>query len=231
MDTIAQYLDLANHHANATSGDIKKLCADVLTYQLHAAFVNPTLITVAREALGAEGIVGTVISFPLGQETLAIKKAAANEAVMLGANELDVVPNLALFLAGDTGGFLKEMTAIVDAARMTGKPVIVKFILEIGYFDKLPDGKEKLKEAALLVKQSGADFIKLGSGMGPRDVTVEDLKIVKDAVGDTIKIKVAGGITTRPQAEAFIKGGASRIGTSHAVEIVKGQEKQPSPGE
>jgi deoxyribose-phosphate aldolase len=231
LHPLAPFLDLANHHANATPEDIRTLCADVVTYGLHAAFVNPCFIARAKDVLGDRAPAGTAISFPLGQETLASKISAANEAVQLGADELDIVPNLGLFLAGDTNGFLAEMTAIVESARMVGNPfgkaqgkpvVVVKFIVECGHFDSLPDAKKQLTDAALLIRQSGADFVKLCSGMGPRGVSLEDLKTVKEAVGDTIKIKVAGGVDTRQEAETMISAGANRIGTSHAVAIVTG---------
>mgnify|MGYP001615939110 CR=1 FL=1 len=215
MNSLAPHLDLANHHANAAPKDIKKLCADVVSYSLHAAFVNPCYITLAKEALAGKAPVGTAISFPLGQETVSGKRAAANEAVQLGADELDVVPNLGLFLSGDKNGFLSEMAAIAESARMPGKPVIVKFIIETGY---LTDGQ--IGEAAQLVVQSGADFVKICSGMGPRGASTHDVEVVRAAVGPDVKIKVAGGIDTRGAAEAMLAAGANRIGTSHAVQII-----------
>ena len=113
---------------------------------------------------------------------------------------------------------------------MVGRAVIVKFILDPGYFDKLPDKKEKMQAAALAIKNSGADFVKIGSGMGPRGPNVEDVAIVREAVGPTMKIKVAGGIDTYAEAKAFIDAGAVRIGTSHAVEIVSRAPTQaPNP--
>ncbi len=216
MDALAPYLDLANHHGNATAVDIKKLCADVITYSLHAAFVNPCYIALAKEALAGRARVGTAFSFPLGQDTLASKISTANELVQLGADELDVVPNLGLFLGGETNGFLAEMKAVVDSARMVGTAVIVKFIIETGYMSD-----EQIAEASKLVVESGADFVKICSGMGPRGASVHDVEIVRQAVGPNVKIKAAGGIDTREEAEAFIRTGASRIGTSHAVEIVR----------
>lgn len=212
----APYLDLANHHADATPEDIKKICGDVVAYGIHAVFVNACYIPLAKEASVR---VGTVVSFPLGQDTLQAKRTAANEAVILGADELDVVPNIATFFTGDTGGFLSEMKSIVESARMAGKPVIVKFILEPGFFD---GANNKLAEAALLVQLAGADYVKIGSGMGPRGPSLEDYLTVRKAVGPDMKIKVAGGITTYDQAKPFIDAGVTRIGTSHAVEIVKG---------
>lgn len=222
MNELAQSLDFANHHANSTPEDIKKLCNDVVKYGFHTAFVNPAYVTLAKETLGDKAPVGTVIGFPLGQDTAAIKMAAANNAVSQGADELDVVPNIGLFLADKEQDFSSEMQKVIESARMLGRPVIVKFILDPGYFDPLPDKKEKLARAAQLVQATGADFVKLGSGMGPRNPTLDDLAIVKEAVG-SMKIKVAGGITSREVAEKFLAAGALRLGTSHAIQIVTGK--------
>jgi deoxyribose-phosphate aldolase len=211
-DSLAQYLDFANHRADATPADIETLCAKVIEHGFHAAFVNATYITLAK----SKGVrVGTVVSFPLGQDTIAAKVAATNEAVQLGADELDIVPNLGTFLSGDTNGFFHDMKEIIDAAHMVGRPVIVKFILEPGLLEK-----KQLAQAALLVQKSGADYVKIGSGMGPREPSVEDVRIVRKAVGADMKIKVAGGITTYEKAKTFIDAGVTRIGTSHAIEIV-----------
>ena len=216
---LAQYLDFANHHASATPADIETLCADVTKYGFHAAFVNAAYISLAK----SKGVrVGTVVSFPLGQDTVAAKMAAANEAVQLGADELDVVPNVGTFLSGDAQGFENEMKSIVDSARMPGKPVIVKFILDPGYVTN-----DQLAAAAKLVQSAGADFVKIGSGMGPRNPTLEDLKIVKESVPG-MKLKVAGGITTYEVAKSFIDAGALHLGTSHAIEIVSGAPNVPS---
>lgn len=212
----AQHLDFANHKANATPQDIDTLCAHVAEQGFHAAFVNATYIAQAKK----HGVrVGTVVSFPLGQDTVNAKAAAANEAVTLGADELDVVPNLGTFLAGNQNDFVHEMKTIVDSARMVGRPVIVKFILEPGYLTP-----EQIATVATCIIQSGADFIKIGSGMGPRNPTREDVQIVAKAIpsGSTIKIKVAGGVTNYTTAKAFVDAGVTRIGTSHALEIITG---------
>jgi deoxyribose-phosphate aldolase len=223
IENLPQYLDYANHHAAATQADIEKLCASVLEHGFHAAFVNACYISLAKKLLAGNAPLGTVISFPLGQDTTALKVAAVNDAVALGADELDIVPNIGMFLSGDTNAFLAEMKTIADAARIaglayreSGKPVVVKFILDPGYITTA----EQMKQAATAIQQSGADFVKIGSGMGPRNPTVTDFTIVRAAVGPDMKIKVAGGITTYEEAKVFIDAGASRIGTSHAVEIV-----------
>ncbi|MBI3577419.1 deoxyribose-phosphate aldolase [Candidatus Gottesmanbacteria bacterium] len=215
MDSLARSLDLANHHGNATCADIKAICAAVLEYGFNGAFVNPVYIGLAKEKLGDKAKVGTVISFPLGQDALAVKQEAAKAALASGADELDIVPNLGRFLEARADKLLAEMKAIVVAVKEARKDAIVKFILETGYMTD-----EQIAEGAKLVVESGADFVKICSGMGPRGASIHDVEIVRKAVGPDMKIKVAGGIDTRQEAEAFISAGANRIGTSHAVEIV-----------
>jgi deoxyribose-phosphate aldolase len=217
---LAQYLDLANHHQDATPEAIGKLCQDVKKHGFHSAFLNPCYLSLARELLGDEGKVGTVISFPLGQDTKNTKILAAIDAVKKGADELDVCLNVGLFKGGEEEKVLDEMKAIVQAAKDVKATVIVKFIIETGL---LTD--EEIKKAAQLVLESGADFVKTNSGFGPRGASLKDVELIKQAVGDKIKIKVAGGIHTYEQAVEFIKKGANRIGTSKAVEIIEGAKK------
>ena len=213
--TLASYLDLANHRANATFADVENICDKVKQYGFNAAFVNPYFVAFAKQKMGATGKVGTVVSFPLGQEILDQKITNAKAAAMAGADELDVSLNVGLIKAGQWEDLLAEMRSIVKAVKTIDNKKIVKFILETGY---LTD--DEIKKSAVLVLQSGADFVKTNSGMGPRGVTVRDIEIIKQAVGDKIKIKAAGGVDTYDEAIAIINAGASRIGTSKAIEIV-----------
>ncbi len=214
---LAKYLDLANHHQDATPEAIGKLCERVKKYGFHSAFVNPCYLPLARELLGEEGVVGTVISFPLGQDTKNTKILAAIDAIKKGADELDVCMNVGLFKGGEEEKVLGEMRAIVQAVKDMKEAVIVKFIVETGF---LTD--EGIKKAAQLVLESGADFVKTNSGFGPRGASLKDVELIRRAVGDKIKIKVAGGIHTYEKAMEFIAKGADRIGTSKAVEIIEG---------
>lgn len=218
--TLAGYLDLANHHPETTPQEVKDLCQKVKKYGFHSAFVNSCYVVLAKTELEGIGKVGTVISFPLGQDSRDVKVVAAMEAAKNGADELDVSMNVGLFKAGEKETVLGEMKAIIEAARAINKKIIVKFIIETGLLTS-----EEIKTASLLVLESGADFVKTCSGLGPRGASLEDIKIIKEAVGDKIKIKAAGGIDTLEEAESFITAGVSRIGTSHAVEIVNGVNK------
>jgi deoxyribose-phosphate aldolase len=216
LKNLAQYLDLANHHPEATPEDIKLVCEKVKKYGFHTAFVNGCYVVLAKGFLGEEGKVGTVISFPLGQDSQDAKVVAAIDAAKNGADELDVCMNVGLFKAGEKEKVKGEMEAIVMAAKGIKKSVIVKFIIETGLLSE-----EEIKEAALLVLSSGADFVKTNSGLGPRGASLEDIRLIKEAVNGKIKIKAAGGIDTREEALAFIEAGVDRIGTSHAVEIIE----------
>lgn len=217
---IAPYLDFANHHQNSTHKDIEELCAKVIKYGFNSAFVNPYFVKFAKEKLAGKAKVGTVISFPLGQELPSIKVASAQEAVMAGADEIDVVLNVGLIKEGLWDESFAEMKAIAHAAKGVKKDVVVKFIPEVSYLT--PD---EIKKVATLIADSGADFFKTSSGSvgGSRGPEVNDIKLVREVVGDRLKIKVVGGITTFDQAKTFIDAGADRIGTSHAVEIVQGE--------
>lgn len=215
--TLASYLDFANHHQNATVEDIKSLCQKVLQYGFHSVFVNPYYVPLARSLVGEKAVVGTVVSFPLGQESQEVKIASALWAVKNGGDELDVSMNVGVFKQGGHGKVLEEMRVIVSQVKTIKNTVLVKFIIETGW---LTD--DEIKKASELVLESGADFVKTCSGFGPRGATLHDVDLIKSVVGEKIKIKVAGGIDTYQKAVDFIKAGAHRIGTSHTVEIVEG---------
>lgn len=215
--SLAKCLDLANHHPEATPQDIRELCQKVKKYGFNSAFVNPCYVSLARELLGNKEKVGTVIAFPLGQDTKNTKILAVLDAVKKGADELDVSLNVGLFKGGNDKEVLGEMKEVVEAARSAKKSVLVKFIIETGL---LTD--EEIKRASRLVLESGADFVKTNSGWGPRGASLKDVGLIREAIGDKIKIKVAGGIHTYQKALEFLEKGANRIGTSKAVEIIEG---------
>lgn len=215
--TLAFYLDLANHHPETSEKEVRDLCQAVKKYGFHSAFVNPYWVKLARQLLGPKATVGTVVSFPLGQETKDIKILAAMKAVDQGASELDISMNVGLFKQGNHKEVSAEMEAIVTGVKGLKKSVLVKFIIETGLLTN-----EEIKKASGLVLKSGADFVKTCSGMGPRGASLEDVKIIKSVVGGKIKIKAAGGIDTYQEAMDFIKAGVDRIGTSKAIEILEG---------
>lgn len=213
---IAALLDFANHKAVSSEEEILDLCQKVKQFGFNAAFVNPCWVKRARKFLGKKGKVGTVISFPLGQETTQTKITAVLESIQNGANEVDVSSNIGWLKEGRKEDYLTEMMKIVKAAKKEKPGTVVKFIIEACL---LTD--EEIREASYLVLQSGADFVKTTSGFGPRDAKIKYVKIIRQAIGNEIKIKAAGGISTYQQVKEYLTAGASRIGTSRAVEIIK----------
>jgi len=193
-------IDQTNLKPTMTRLDLVSLCREAKKFKFWSLCVNPIWVKLAKK----QGVrVTSVIGFPLGANTLAVKAAEIKQAVKDGADEVDVVINQA-------GNILEEVKAAVKAAQ--GKTV--KIIIETCY---LTD-KEKVL-AAKLVKRGGADFVKTSTGFGPGGATVEDVKLLRRTVGRDFGVKASGGIKTREQAEAMIKAGANRIGTSSGVEI------------
>ncbi len=215
MTDLSSYLDFANHHADATEAQIRTLCTKVIKYHFHAAFVNPCYIPIARNLLPPPLVVGTVISFPLGGDTLPDKIALVKSCLNLGADEIDISLNVGLIKSGRWDESLDEMKVLVSTAKEFSSQKIVKFILETGLLtdDEIKQGSENILAAK-------ADFIKTSSGFGPRGASLKDIGLIKQAVGDQIKIKVAGGISTYQQALSFVESGVARIGTSHAEDIL-----------
>lgn len=217
---IAENLDLANHRADSTAEQINLLCQNVIRYKFNSAFVNSYYVSFARNLLGDRGKVGTVVSFPLGQELLAIKRKTVRENITQGADELDISLNIGNIKSGKWDNCLEEMKVLVNEVKSFKSSVVVKFIPETGLLSD-----SEIKKTAELMVLAKADFFKTCSGLGPRGAIINDVKMIKEAVGDQIKIKVAGGISTYLQVKDFLAAGAVRIGTSKAVEIMQEVQK------
>ena len=217
---IAPYLDLANHKANSTHAEIEQLCKAVIEFKFNSSFVNPCYVQYAKKINEGNSKVGTVISFPLGQDLMSLKIFAIKEALQNGADELDVSLNVGLIKEHKWDLLLHNIALMVKTVKDFDTQKIIKFIPENGY---LTD--DEIKKVAQLLVQAGADFYKTCSGLGPRGATLDDVRLVREAVGDKIKIKVAGGISTYEQAVQFINAGADRIGTSAAIQIVEQQNR------
>lgn len=214
---LAKYLDFANHHQNSTHKDIDFLCQKVKEYGFNSAFMDPYYVPFAKKTMNGQGLVGTVMSFPLGQESFEEQIFSVTWAAKNGADEIDCCVNFGLFLEGKYDMVLTQMKNIVDAAKNVKKEIIIKFINEAGLFTD-----EQIKKFAQLTEEAGADFVKICSGMGPRGPTVNDVALVKSVISAKMRVKVAGGISTYDQAMSFINAGVNRIGTSHGPEIVDG---------
>lgn len=168
--------------------------------------VRPWEVRWARERVPAGPThLGTSISFPHGDEPTRVKLLAATTAVEDGADEIDVVMNVAAFRSGELELVADELRQIVECAPGT----IVKVILETAYLDR-----EQVVAAARLVAAAGADFVKNGTGYSPRGATPEEIALIRASVPAAMGVKAAGGVRSLDAALALIEAGASRIGTS-----------------
>lgn len=208
-ENIARYIDHTLLKPDVTRKDITRLCAEAKRYNFAAVCVNPAFVKTASALLsGAPVKICTVIGFPLGTTTTAVKAFEAAEAVENGADEIDMVLNPGALKGGDSEYVAAEISAVVTAAR--GKTV--KVILETGL---LSEGEKIM--ACRLAKKAGAHYVKTSTGFGPGGATVSDIRLMREAVGAGMGVKASGGVRTRGAALEMIGAGASRIGTSSGV--------------
>ena len=210
---------------DATEQEILRLCSEAAHYHFAAVCVPPSYVPLAaRELRGADVKVATVVSFPFGYETTAVKVAAVREAVTRGASELDVVMNISKFLSGEFGYVADELASLtqeVSAVAMNNglNDVVVKVILETAY---LSDKMKRL--ATQIVAASGADFVKTSTGFAPVGATPEDVALLREEAPEGLAVKASGGIRTLREALDILNAGASRLGMSASVAVMKEAE-------
>ncbi|MGB4592891.1 MAG: deoxyribose-phosphate aldolase [Coriobacteriia bacterium] len=180
--------------------------------------VSPFLVPVAAQSLaGTTTKVCSVVGFPLGYSLTETKAEETRQLLRLGCHEIDMVLNVAAFLE-DEPMFVRDDIAAVVAmvAQQTRGSGIVKVILETGYLTP-----EQVTEASRIVLDAGAHFVKTSTGFGPRGASLEDVRIMRETVGERAGVKAAGGIRDLETAVAMLEAGASRIGTSSGLEILE----------
>ena len=198
--------------AFAVKEDIEKLCAEAVKYQFKSVCVNPVHVMLAKELLkGSDVLVCTVVGFPLGANTIAIKKAETLDAIKNGADEIDMVINIGKVKEHDYQYIYQEISEIRAAS--IGKTL--KVIIETCYLDD-QEKIEICKQAA----KAGADFVKTSTGFGTGGATVADVKLMKNSITPNMKVKASGGIRNKTDFEAMIEAGAERIGASSGKDLV-----------
>ncbi|MBP3728941.1 MAG: deoxyribose-phosphate aldolase [Lachnospiraceae bacterium] len=196
----------------ATWEQIREICNDAIRYQTASVCLPPSFIRQARELVGEDLILCTVIGFPCGYQTTAVKVFETTDAVANGADEIDMVINIGWVKEGRFRDVQKEIEAVREACR--GR--ILKVIIETCLLTR----EEKI-EMCRVVTDAGADFIKTSTGFSTAGATREDVALFAEHVGGGVQIKAAGGIADLKDAEDFLKLGASRLGTSRLVKIAK----------
>jgi len=212
---LAQMIDQTLLKPFASHDDLRKHCETAMAYGFKTVAVNNAVVGFCRGVLGTSAVLcDAAVSFPLGQCTIETKVFETLDVIGKGAGEVDYVVNIGEVKSGNWTYIRNEMTEIVAACHACHIPC--KVIFENCYLNE--DEKKKLCETALIVKP---DFIKTSTGFGTGGATVEDVRLMKACVGDSIKIKAAGGIRDFKTASAMIDAGASRIGTSAGPKIIE----------
>ena len=213
---LAKYIDHTNLKPGATRADVAALCAEAKEYGFASVMVNSAHTALCRKLVGDEILVGTVVGFPLGQNTVKVKCFEAVEAVQDGATDIDYVLNIRDLRTKPSDAVLEDLTLLKLAPKKVSDEVVTKLIIECCY---LTDDEKVL--ACRLAKKAGFDFVKTSTGFGTGGATVADVALMRKTVGKTMGVKAAGGIRTLDDALKMLAAGANRLGCSAGVEIVE----------
>ncbi|MEE1130844.1 MAG: deoxyribose-phosphate aldolase [Caryophanon sp.] len=214
MTNYAAMIDHTLLKQDATKEQIEQICAEAKQYVFASVCVNPTWIELAASLLqGTDVKVCTVIGFPLGASTSAVKAFETRDAIEKGATEIDMVINVGELKGGNFDYVQKDIEAVVNAANGT----LVKVIIETC----LLTDDEKVKACELAVA-AGADFVKTSTGFSTGGATKEDIALMRKTVGPDLGVKASGGVRSLEDMQAMIDNGATRIGASSGVAIMNG---------
>lgn len=218
---LAGMIDHTLLRADASKAEITKLTEEAKKYAFASVCVNPVWVAYAAEQLSGTGVkVCTVIGFPLGASTTAVKAFETKDAIAGGATEVDMVIHIGALKDGDNELVEKDIRAVVEAA--AGK-ALVKVIIETS----LLTDEEKTRACELAVK-AGADFVKTSTGFSTGGATPEDVALMRKTVGERTGVKASGGVRSREDMLKMIEAGATRIGASSGVKIMEGGQSAAS---
>jgi deoxyribose-phosphate aldolase len=212
---IAKFIDHTVLKPEAAPADIDQMCKEAKEYQFAAVCVNPSYVSRAAGQLAGTNVqVASVAGFPLGATLTQVKVYEAEQALLDGATEIDMVINIGALKAGDSDLVRDDISAV--AYTVHRRDAICKVIIEAAL---LSDEEKAL--ACNLAKEANADYVKTSTGFGPGGATTEDVALMRQTVGPALGVKAAGGVRNLEQAKAMIRAGATRIGASAGVKIVQ----------
>lgn len=218
---VARLIDHTLLKPDSTREQIVKLCEEAKEYNFATVCVNPYWVSTAKKELqGSKVGITTVVGFPLGSTSSFTKVAEARDAIADGATEIDMVMNIGALKSGDYETVKKDIEAVVLACRGQAP---VKVILETGYLTE-----EEKKKACMLAKMAGAAFVKTSTGFGPGCATPEDIALMREAVGPDMGVKASACVRDLDTARKMVAAGATRIGASAGIAIVKGEKSKSS---
>jgi deoxyribose-phosphate aldolase len=212
MKNLHSYIDHTLLRPDALEEEILALCMEGMQYNFASVCIHPQFVKMAAEILKESTTkVCTVIGFPLGANESEVKLFEAERALRHGADELDLVINLHYLKDEKKQEYIEEIRSIGDLDNYTLKVIIETSCLR----------HDEIRRASKWAIEGGADFVKTSTGFGSRGATLDDIRIIRDAIGPHGKIKASGGIKTYEQCLAFVEAGADRIGTSSGLSIVE----------
>ena len=222
---LARYIDHTLLKPDATRAQIERLCAEAIQHHFASVCVNLCWGRLCADLLDKSNVkLCVVIGFPFGATTTLAKMFEADQAIDVGAREIDMVINVGALKSGLTDFVRQDIAGVVSSChKKKRKDALLKVIIECGL---LTDDEKRV--ACQLAQDAGADFVKTSTGINSTGATIEDVKLMRGVVGPSMGVKAAGGIRTREQALAMIEAGATRLGTSAGVAIVSGDAATPS---
>jgi deoxyribose-phosphate aldolase len=215
-DGLATLIDHTLLKPDARREDLEQLCREAAQFCFASVCVNPNWVPLCRELLRGSGVkVCTVIGFPFGSHLPDVKAYEARRAVEQGAEEVDMVINIGALKSRDYALVEQDIRGVVQ---VVGRNTVVKVILETAMLTR----EEKIM-GCTLAQAAGADYVKTSTGYGGGGATVEDVRLMRETVSPEIGVKASGGIRTKQDVEAMVAAGATRIGASAGVKIVRGE--------
>ncbi|MDY6062245.1 MAG: deoxyribose-phosphate aldolase [Erysipelotrichaceae bacterium] len=210
---LSKYIDHTLLKADATKEQITKLCKEAIEHDFKSVCVNPSYIPLCKELLkGSDVLVCTVIGFPLGQMSTKAKVFETSDAIAMGADEVDMVINIAKLKEKDHSYNVNEISEIKKACGDKTLKVIIETCLL--------NNEEKI-DACHSIVEAGADFVKTSTGFSTSGATFEDVELLKKTVGDKALVKAAGGVKSHDDFLKMVELGADRIGTSSGVKLIQ----------
>ena len=217
MSELARFIDHTLLKPEATAADVHRLLAEAAEHGFASVCLPPSWVPLAVERLaGTPVAVGTVVAFPFGYVRPDVRLYESRRALEDGALELDTVLNVSLLKSGEDSRVLTEIASWVESCRFVRSGLVLKVILETALLTE----EEKIRGARLVLR-SGADFVKTSTGFASGGATVEDVELLARTVEGKIGVKASGGIRDTATARAMIAAGATRLGTSSGVKILR----------
>jgi deoxyribose-phosphate aldolase len=218
MSDLKTYIEHTNLKPDCTQQEVIKLCEEAVDNGFYGVCLSPYFVQLAKKTIKKSPTkIITVVGFPLGYSTVAAKVEETKKAIISGADEVDMVMNIAAFKSGDFVTVLNDIQAVTTACHLQNK--IVKVIIETAYLNN-----QEIEKACRLCMDCEVDFVKTSTGFASIGATVEAVELMRKTLPAKIKIKAAGGIKDIAFAEKLINAGAVRLGTSSSLNLVANEE-------